>query len=751
MNDYKSPASRLVRWFKQSRDNWKDRSKKKQEKIRALETTVRDINQSRAHWKEKAKQAKQELAQLKKQLATETGQDTEAVEQSSINDTSQVTSQDTEAVELSSINDTSQVTSQDTEVVEQSSISDTSQVTSQDAEAAKLSSTGDTSQETEVTEQSSISDTSQVTSQEIEAAELSSISDTSQKTEAEQSSISDTSQVTSQDAEATELSSIGDTSQETEVAKQSSISDTSQVTSQEIEAAELSSINDTSQVKEAKKTTHSTQRKWQKIVGHHYPAEIVKLGIEQVVHSLNSLRGSQKTFDLFNQYFKIGVPSYNSIRSWMLRVGLYELKQQPKYDEDWIMMLDATIELGNLKCLGILGIPMSRLSDTGYALKHLDVDVLELVVLSSCTGEVVNQQLEQVIKQHKRPPLQIVSDHGGDIKKGIGLYKQKHPKLIWTHDITHAMALLLKKELDTDETYQTFMRQGNVTRQQIKQTPLYFLSPPKQRPKARYLNIESRVRWAQQLLHYQDQADFSVINPQYQLDKLALSLLQTQLDPGTLTDLSLMECKIYSDRDSFCHHLSHYLGADRWAEYELVLCQAANLGRRYFEEKLGWVSDYRSVLPTYVLLSNLVNSIAQQLKQQGLNRSSLDYFVKQTDSLTLSTRLQRFRDFILAYLRTHIEPLSSDQTVLASSDVLESIFGKYKLFSAERSFKEIGQMILTIPLFTTKLTPQRVKLALETISMSDVQSWAKQTFGQSMLSKRRRVLKPTQIVREKPT
>ncbi len=80
-------------------------------------------------------------------------------------------------------------------------------------------------------------------------------------------------------------------------------------------------------------------------------------------------------------------------------------------------------------------------------------------------------------KQQKRPPLQIVSDHGSEIKKGIRLYKQKHPKLIWTHDITHAMALLLKKELAEDETYQAFMRQCNVTRQQIKQTPLYFLAP----------------------------------------------------------------------------------------------------------------------------------------------------------------------------------------------------------------------------------------------------------------------------------
>ncbi len=244
---------------------------------------------------------------------------------------------------------------------------------------------------------------------------------------------------------------------------------------------------------------------------------------------------------------------------------------------------------------------------------------------------------------------------------------------------------------------------------------------------------------------------FSAIKPQYQLDKTALTLLQTQLDPDTLTKLADWKDEIYPDRQSFCHHFSQQLEPDRWAEYASVLCHAADLGRRYFEEKLGWVCAYRAALPTYAQLSNLVNTIAQQLKQQGLSHASVDLFVKQTASLTLSPRLQQFKNLILAYLRSHIAPLSSDQTLLASSDVLESIFGKYKLFSSERSFKEIGQMILTIPLFTIKLTPQRIKLALETISMSDVQAWAKETFGQSMLSKRRNLLNltPTPIMQEK--
>ena len=191
------------------------------------------------------------------------------------------------------------------------------------------------------------------------------------------------------------------------------------------------------------------------------------------------------------------------------------------------------------------------------------------MVLSSCTGEVVAQQLEKVSGQQQRPPLQIVSDYGSDIKKGIGLYKRRqHPKLIWSHDVTHARALLLQKELKEDETYQAFMSHCNVTRQQIKQTDLYFLIPPLKRTKARYLNIESHIRWAQQLLLYQQQADFSAINPTHQLDKTALSLLQSQLDPQTLTDLTKLEPKTYPDRQSFCQHLSLYLGADRWAEYQ---------------------------------------------------------------------------------------------------------------------------------------------------------------------------------------
>ncbi len=572
MTKYKSPASRLVRVFKKSRDQWKERANQKQKRMRGLEIQVRDLSRSRERWKEKAKQAQQELDQLKGEQVGKTEPDSQTI---------------------------------------------------------------------------------------------------------------------AEPGEQTACLCVP--------------------------------------------------------VGHHYPIFVVQIAIEQIIHSLQSYRGCQKSFEVFSRFLPLPQPSFSCIRQWLLRVGLYELQQEPPAHSDWIIILDLTLELGQHKCLVILGVPASRLAETGFALSHHDVVVLELAVLSSCTGEVIAQTLNRLTEQIG-PPLQIVSDQGSEVRKGVTLYQQQYPSVIWTYDVTHPMALLLEKELAQDERYQAFCRQCTLTRHQTKQTALYFLAPPAQRPKAPYLNVDEQIRWAQQLLHYQAQADFSAITPHFSLDQIALSRLQSQLDPASLTDLTRLQDKIYPDRHSFCCHLSQTLGPERWAEYAPALLLAADLGRRLFDQKLGWLPAYQADISQYAHMMTCVHQVQAQLKHHGLSRTSPECFATQTGSPPLTPRLDRFRTPILTYLQTQAQPLTDEQSLLATSDVLESIFGKYKLFSMERAFKEIGPLVLLIPLFTVKLTAQRIKQALEKVRTIDVQEWAKQLFGSSMLSKRRAVLqaiKPT--------
>ncbi|MEH1917682.1 hypothetical protein [Nostoc sp.] len=98
---------------------------------------------------------------------------------------------------------------------------------------------------------------------------------------------------------------------------------------------------------------------------------------------------------------------------------------------------------------------------------------------------------------------------------------------------------------------------------------------------------------------------------------------------------------------------------------------------------------------------------------------------------------EEFAQKILSYLTQEISQITLGQTLLATSDVLESLFGKYKHFSSRSPLKQIGQIFLSICLSTMNLTTTVVKEALETVRFLDVEDWAIQVLGQSMLSKRR--------------
>lgn len=61
MQEFKSPASRLVRLFKKGRDNWREKALERKQEIRGLEIKIRDLSESRENWKKRA------LAQIKQQ------------------------------------------------------------------------------------------------------------------------------------------------------------------------------------------------------------------------------------------------------------------------------------------------------------------------------------------------------------------------------------------------------------------------------------------------------------------------------------------------------------------------------------------------------------------------------------------------------------------------------------------------------------------------------------------------------------
>lgn len=458
------------------------------------------------------------------------------------------------------------------------------------------------------------------------------------------------------------------------------------------------------------------------------------------MQSMTSFRGVQQTFEVLAQYLTVPTPSMSSIRRWVLRLGLYELRRQREYREDWLYIVDLTIELGAAKCLVILGIPQARwktiVEQEQRGLQHQDVEVLDLQVLESSRGEVI-EQVFQELSQRVGPPVQILSDHGSDLKKGVELYLTGHPEGIYTYDVTHWLALQLKAELEADERYQAFVKQCHQCRAQLQQTDLSGLMPPSQRTKARYFNVDRLVNWGQQILTYQQEDDFSCLSSTFILDDDTLERLAPELSSTAYHQLIQLKGTPYHRSSAFTQALRQHLSPQAFEAYAPLIRKTASVGRQRFYQKLGWLQDYQADLDTYSQMMELSHRLEFQLKHHGINAQSLSVFIETTPPLDLSPRLQGFYAKIITYLATEGSQIPQGQSLLATSDIIESIFGKYKLFSARSCLKELGPMILTIPLSTLEITTDLVKQALETVRSIDVEQWLGQVLGPSMLSKRK--------------
>jgi len=66
--EYKSPLPKLVSFFKNSRDQWKQKCANLRKELKLFKNQVRAVEKSRDYWKQSAKDAAKQAALLQEQL-----------------------------------------------------------------------------------------------------------------------------------------------------------------------------------------------------------------------------------------------------------------------------------------------------------------------------------------------------------------------------------------------------------------------------------------------------------------------------------------------------------------------------------------------------------------------------------------------------------------------------------------------------------------------------------------------------------
>ena len=245
------------------------------------------------------------------------------------------------------------------------------------------------------------------------------------------------------------------------------------------------------------------------MAGHQFGANLMALFADLVLKAATSQRGAAAVLKIVAPYIPEleRVPSANSGRLWLMRLGLYELRRLKEAADDWVWIVDHTVQLGPRKCLVIVGVRLSAWRRKEGPLEHEDLTLLNLTPMEQSTGKAVAAQLQETRERMGIVPAAVLSDEGAELKSGMALFREGSPEVRdvpHVHDIKHKVATILKRELHDDKTWQSFVTRTNRTKLQVTLTQLAFLVPPSLKNKARYMNLDTLVQWGCRVLTYLD-------------------------------------------------------------------------------------------------------------------------------------------------------------------------------------------------------------------------------------------------------
>jgi hypothetical protein len=231
------------------------------------------------------------------------------------------------------------------------------------------------------------------------------------------------------------------------------------------------------------------------------------LAVRLVIDAAVTLRAAAAAMAQFAAlgWASCAMPCYSTVRSWILRIGLHALTRPLDKTQPWVWLVDHTVQIGPIKLLIILGCPMSQVPFGERALQMSDLSLVALVPMEKSNGALVETECENAAHRTGRPAL-IVSDQGGDLVKGIADYRELRPETTHVPDIAHYGANVLQNAWERDPRWSEFVGKLQEVSSKLRQSKEAYLMAPRMRPKARFMNVRTQLRFAQRLLQHLDGA-----------------------------------------------------------------------------------------------------------------------------------------------------------------------------------------------------------------------------------------------------
>lgn len=398
-----------------------------------------------------------------------------------------------------------------------------------------------------------------------------------------------------------------------------------------------------------------------------------------IIQAVVSFRSIPRILDLLRCGAGLGLnwtPHFTSVINWTLRLGLGLLRQIAPTDEPWLAIVDHSIDIGTKKALVVLRVSTKALSARGGAICLEDCACVGLRISERINGETVAADLQTIFAQ-AGAPVAIVRDGDATLQKGVRLWQDKQNEVVPViYDIGHAAANVLKEEFESKGPYQRFIALTSRAASRLRQTDLAFLIPPKLRSKGRFQSIGNLGQWAAKILE-------------------ALSV------KGDLRPLT----------------------------------------RAKLREVLPGFMALRGFVQRFASTTHAVARMLEILKNNGLNQANYALCAQLLASLPKNSRV---RKRLHSWLQHHLEIQKQltakghpDLPLMVSSDVIESLFGKYKHILERSPQADMNRSTLLIPALCGRLDKLAIEQALAQTRHDDLKIWEQKNIPYTVRKKRR--------------
>ena len=409
-------------------------------------------------------------------------------------------------------------------------------------------------------------------------------------------------------------------------------------------------------------------------------ADLQTLCVLIVISGIVSFRAVPRILSVLRAFGHavLPIPHFTSVIHWALRAGVEVFSTVCPVSEPWIAIIDCSIDIGTRKALVVLRVSLDALKNRKGAIILQDCECIGLKISNTWNGKLIADALKSIFAIAGQP-MGILKDGGTDLSKGVHLYResQTDKKSVVLDDVGHVAANALKAEFSEQTAFLKFLNILRKGAARIRQTDLAWLLPPKVRTKGRFQGITEVAEWAKKIVTLMGGQGRAIEN-------------------GELSKL----------RKAFAG-----------------LAQLTNfLGR-------------------FCIACATVEKVLKLLKKKGLNqetyREAKELLAELPENSTTHLRLNSWLE---KHLSIHCRLGIGQIPLLVSSDIIESLFGKFKTVIQRNPQAELNRLVYVIPLLCGVQSKIEIATALTNCSHKKMLEQIQNTIPITLRQQRNRVL-----------